>query len=146
MRIKSIKSGLDPPPALSVVLLAAFPGPGVQGRMGRRKSFTTATEVHLVSSYSDKYTEMTKGWDLFVFHSSVLTERMEGKQGERREMFLFGAYHEIPSHRKRHSPTSSHSCIMVGKNLICKLLKARQRALIFCTQLSFLTSEKTTCK
>lgn len=59
-------------------------------------------------------------------------------------MVLFCVYDEILSHRKWHGLTSFHSCIRVSKNLICKLLKARQKALIFCTKLS--TSEKTTCK
>lgn len=86
-------------------------------------------------------------FSLFSVNRPICLWENEGKGGggERREMVLFCAYDEILSHRKWHGLTSFHSCVMVSKNLICKLLKARQKALVFCTKLSFSTSEKTTC-
>lgn len=62
---------------------------GGGNKQTNKKQFTKATEAHLVSSYSDTYTETIKGWDSFIFHSSLLTdpfvyERMKGKGEEGR--------------------------------------------------------------
>lgn len=56
----------------------------------------------------------------FLFQQTCWENEGGGLKGGRNSFIL---HDEIVSHRKHQGPTSSHSCIMISENLVCKLWK-----------------------
>lgn len=103
---------------LSSVCLQPFLGQehhqALQGGTGREKT----SLVHPVSGYSAVHQDWCVGL-IFFFNRHVERTRVGGWLKGGRNGFIL--HDEIVSHRKHQGPTSSHSCIMISENLVCKL-------------------------